>query len=219
MTRTIRRGVLVTAVVLVAAACTGGVVGPADRTSSPVASTTTAGPIGVPSTDTVGDAPSTTSSVPATMPGDIPAFQRALLEDGVTFAEYESAVLAAAACIEQHGFEVYGPFTGDQLPRGKVYAPGSDPSQRYSLGVVTPDTASAEIQNAARSALDDCQTEYLDYVDAAWDDVVAPSEEDLNRFYTDLVACLRGNGFDIDEPWTRWEIDDLFGLPGFDACY
>lgn len=213
--------------VLVAAACTtvsnpGGTntTSTGDGTSLLGTSTTATSLARTPTTADAGTSSTAPVSSASTMPEEISEFQQALLEDGVTFDEYETAVLAAAACIQERGFEVYGPYRDDQLPGGrKLYAPGYDPSLGYSLGVTYPATAGDEFQDAADAAYDDCVAEYLDFVDAAWSDVVAPTEEDLDRFYADLVACLRDQGFTIDDPWTRSDIDGLFGLPGFDACY
>lgn len=226
MSRTARRRTLVGAVVLVAAACTSGsnlgATNPTltgDGTSLPVTSTT-ATDLARSSTTAAGVSSTAPTPSTSTTPEEIPEFQRALLEDGVTFDEYESAVLAAVACLEANGIEVYGPYRNDQLPRGrKIYAPGYDPSLTYSFGWTLPDTASSDLQDAADAVYDDCVAEYLDHVEAAWSDVTAPTEEELDRAYEDLVACLRDQGFEIDDPWTRQQIDDLFGLPGFDACY
>lgn len=104
------------------------------------------------------------------------AFQREALQDGVlTFAEYESAVLQMASCVEDSGGEV----KLDLNVRGGYKHIISYPIDRTDVA----------------AAVQKCVTDSLSVIEQLWAEVTAVPELDLQTAMVEMRTCLIDRGF------------------------
>jgi hypothetical protein len=148
---------------------------------------------------------------------DAPPEQQAKLADGgLTFAEYEGAVLDAAECIRSGGLQVIGP----SLDGSGTY---------YEFQAVARNDSFA----ADQALIADCTQRHMNAVADVWSVQHLPSEDTLQEARVALESCLREAGVALpDEPTSadfaslasegdpRYgrcsrAIQDTFGLPGF----
>ncbi|MCC6960225.1 MAG: hypothetical protein IT301_10295 [Dehalococcoidia bacterium] len=123
--------------------------------------------------------------------------ERPLLEDGVlTFAEYQSAVLDAVACIERGGVKVVH-FPG--YGRGGVGEPGPRLSSRgvYSYAGSVQGSSGSVPADAAR-VVADCKAGSAQ-VEFIWAQHTAPSEVELQAMRDAMAVCLREAGASVPE--------------------
>ncbi len=136
--------------------------------------------------------------------GNSTGFQREILADGiVTRAEYERAIAATIACMQQQGLAVTGPleinagrFLGYVVGLGPDEGPGGAPSDTFE-----------SVQTL-------CEATYLDGIAAAWIVQQQPTGSEAEAVRIDYVECLRERGLDID---SNASIDSFESDPTFVA--
>ncbi|MCL2454028.1 MAG: hypothetical protein FWD18_01810 [Micrococcales bacterium] len=118
----------------------------------------------------------------------MPEFQRNILEDGVvTYAEYESAVIAQRSCLEEAG---YSPGEIEDIGGGQI---GFIVEVDYSH---EPDPAAADALFLATDR--HCNEEYLFYVGTAWAEsqvITDPAERE--RLRAQFASCLKDAGLRV----------------------
>lgn len=128
---------------------------------------------------------------------DVSAFQQELLTDGVTYPEFERAILATMTCIEDKGISVWGPFP-DQ--GGK--------SLSFDYGGLPEGASESELQAQDESA-NACIEEYMSVVSAVYAQSILPSETELQQRESDRRACAREMGYETPEDMGT---DQFYGL-------
>lgn len=148
---------------------------------------------------------------------DASEFQRELIEDGIiTFADYERAVYATVACLEERGVDVV---EGPELTGRNVYQ----------------FTYAADDREQGPVVYWECYEEHQVVIDRVWAGTGQenPTEEELEEARAALEACLRGAGIDLPggassadfaavaesdptifQPCSE-EVSDEFDMPGF----
>lgn len=120
--------------------------------------------------------------------GDSSAFQRALLSDGVlTYAEYETAVLATVQCLRDRGVSIV---TEPHAAPGNVIAFEFGGSTQFS------GEASDRENEEARLAYEDCYHEHQDVVDLAWARQNQVDQRTLEGARAALRRCLHEAGIE-----------------------
>lgn len=115
-------------------------------------------------------------------------FQRNILKDGkVTYAEYESAIVAQRTCLQEAG---YSPGEIHDIGFGQI---GFSVDVDYSN---EPDPAAAD---AAFLKVDNhCRTEYSIYVATAWSEgLVVSDPSERERLTEQFASCLKDAGLDV----------------------
>jgi len=125
-------------------------------------------------------------------------FEAALLEDGLTFDEYETAFLAFAACAAGFGYELQ---SDPVLTSRRNYD--------YQLGRKLADGESEQRRQDARAGFEACRLRYFDAVQRQWAIQTALDETELQAARDHLGACLRAAGYDApehpaQEDWTGY---------------
>lgn len=120
---------------------------------------------------------------------EAPTFQRELIADGVvTWAEYESAVIAQHECVSAAG---YAP--------GQIEKQGSqlvfDTTMEYG-GVADPEAADAKFMDA----LTKCEDEFITYVGSLWSEsLVIDDPAEREKRMAQFASCLRDSGVDVSD--------------------
>lgn len=118
--------------------------------------------------------------------GKTSAFQQALLSDGLlTYAEYESAVLATVQCLRDRGIEIV---TEPHPAPGEVIV--------FEFGGSTSFSGESAVREneAARLSYEACYHEHQDVVDLAWARQHEVDERTLERARAALRSCLEEAG-------------------------
>ncbi len=138
---------------------------------------------------------------------DVPEFQARLIEGGVTFSEYESAVLTAMSCLNDAGIDVEGP----HLEQGGRFL-------SFDFGIFPEGTPDSEVE-AASQAMSRCEDEYLTYVVDAYTKENQPSEAEVAERERLRRECAADLGFDIsgDSPDSAL-YDLLLSYPDVSVC-
>lgn len=119
----------------------------------------------------------------------MPEFQRNILDDGVvTYAEYESAIIAQRSCMEEAG---YSPNEIEEIPgTGQI---GFTVEADYS-DAADPAAADAEFLAAGKQCYDD----YSVFVATAWaESLVVKDPAEYERLRAQFVSCLKDAGLDV----------------------
>ncbi|MCL2454027.1 MAG: hypothetical protein FWD18_01805 [Micrococcales bacterium] len=115
-------------------------------------------------------------------------FQRNILEDGVvTYAEYESAIIAERQCVQDAGFEVSEVM---DIGAGQL----GFTTEISTAGAADPDAAVTE----AHRVIDACGEEYAKYVATAWAEsqvITDPAERE--RLQAQFASCLKDAGLRV----------------------
>lgn len=115
--------------------------------------------------------------------------QRALLADGVTFAEYESAVNRSIRCMRDAGIDVQG---------GDVTSPRGFPEIRYMFAGSSP----GRTDDQTLALADECMGTHSLLVESGYELSPASLEAQEKHFApyrTPLIDCVRGSGGTIDD--------------------
>ncbi len=130
---------------------------------------------------------------------DAPAFQRDIIADGeVTWAEYESAVIAQRDCLVAAGYQ-----PGEIVRQGSRLDFVTDVDY---TGLADPEAANA----AFEETFVDCEREYADMVGTMWaEGLVVDDADERERLVQGLIACLANGGLDVDPAAT---LDDVVVL-------
>ena len=115
--------------------------------------------------------------------------QRALLADGVTFAEYESAVLRSIRCMRDSGIDVQG---------GDVTSPRGFPEIRYMFA----GSSAGRTDDQTLALADECMGTHSLLVESGYELSPASLEAQEKHFApyrTPLIDCVRGSGGTIDD--------------------
>ncbi|MTV27631.1 hypothetical protein FTX61_19760 [Nitriliruptoraceae bacterium ZYF776] len=116
------------------------------------------------------------------------AFQDALLEDGrVSRQDYESAVGAAVQCIRDAGFKVEFPAEDQQV----VVDIAIDPDELLTFSVHVP----AGVETGDRVLR--CQQTWSMQVEYAWQEQLAPSDQERERAIEAALECGRERGQEL----------------------
>ncbi len=119
---------------------------------------------------------------------DLPPFQEAILHDGaVTSAEFESAVLATIACLEERGVVIV-----------EFEIRGGGWSLAYESG--------PEDSTAADQIYEDCYEERLVFVEEGYLAGFDPPPEAIEAGRRAMVECLQEAGVDISDDATSTDI-------------
>lgn len=117
------------------------------------------------------------SATLASLKGSASHYQWARLSDGqLDSHEYEAAVRATVACVEQAGPRLTVPL--EPTNRGRY-----ELSFQYSVD-----------SPAGADAIEACRTEYLSVIDLLWAQHSAPSQSELQAARRSLAACLSRSG-------------------------
>jgi len=122
-------------------------------------------------------------------------YQLELLEGGVTWAEYERAVIDMLACIEDQGVPTVGPYESGS---------GLD----YEIGSVDMTASDAEFERVSQ-VHDECYEEHFSVVNDAYYEGIAPSEEEYLEIERNRRACARELGFDAPDDMSREDFYDI----------
>lgn len=114
--------------------------------------------------------------------------QKALEDYKVTAAEYEQAVLAAKACMEDGGLMVSGPTPTAGGVILQLSFDGEGFNERY---------------------MDMCVEEHLNAIEWVWIDQNLPTESGRQNMIEELFSCLERDGIDI--AGLSADSEDLFG--------
>lgn len=146
----------------------------------------------------------------------IPETQAVALKDGqLTFAEYESAVLAMARCVRESplGIEFARIDVDGSVVR--IAAPWLDKRGRYQYAFFYPGPVA---ESEARITF--CRQEFLADIENFWVVHVAPSERDLAEARQSLAKCLRASGEEVPVNPSEGDFDRFRNSPtaSFRAC-
>jgi hypothetical protein len=119
--------------------------------------------------------------------GQTSEYQRKLLENGVTYDEFEQAVLATMACLEDHGVPTFGP-----------YPEQGGKSLSFDLGNL-PLNATDEQFTAQERIVQECTSEYSDVVADVYAQSILPTEAETQEREEKRRACARELGFDVPD--------------------
>jgi hypothetical protein len=125
------------------------------------------------------------SVAPAPTPQE---FEAALLEDGLTFEEYETAFLAFVECAAGFGYKLQ---SDPVLTSRKNY--------EYQLGRKLADGESEQRRQDARAGFEACRVRHFDAVQRQWVIQTAMNEAELQEARDHLGACMRAAGYDVPE--------------------
>lgn len=114
--------------------------------------------------------------------GVVSDFQADILEDGeVTFGEFESAVGAYSACLEELGIAVEAEYSDTNESFDYAFSlPGGD----VGAALDTPEAV-------------ECHDQYVSRVELVWADQVGPTAEEERAFYEAIAECMRAQGFEV----------------------
>ena len=116
-------------------------------------------------------------------------FQRELLLDGqLSFAEYEQAVLAALACMEEAGLDVEGPYPRSGDERFLDFRFGGE-----ALAGEGPEAHAGRVHETGHS----CMSDYLADVSRVWQaqHLLTPEQREEQRGL--VIQCLQDAGIEI----------------------
>ena len=136
------------------------------------------------------------------------AFQLLILHDDiVTAAEYEQAVLANIACLEQSGLEVLGPERRQETNELEFTI-----RTRTAPGLSTEEEAKA----VARwdEAIRYCWIEYEAFVADKWNSQSVPNPDERRVLVESLVVCIRATGAEVSNNPSFDTIGELVILEG-----
>lgn len=150
-----------------------------------------------------GDSTPTEVTLPSLPAGDGETFQKGLLQDGITEAEYERAVFATLQCLVDGGGAYFSlqwvEHDGARtLQFGASGLPGFEPGDGPSL-------------------YDECWAEWSRAVEAQWSTQNEPSEAEQQAMEEAWVACVRSAGFDVQSWDDKTTIVAKYGEPGREA--
>ncbi|MFQ5523437.1 MAG: hypothetical protein ACE5F5_07650 [Acidimicrobiia bacterium] len=144
-----------------------------------------------------------------------PQFREFTRDDPPTFAEYEEAVFATAACLEALGLEVRGPaLSSDPDLLAKTLVEGISVSETYNILVADPKPGTKPLMSVDQ-ALDFC------YEWSGENSITllrfSPSEEQIRAWYEQFRSCLKAAGFEGVDELTDEELSDGAFGPYFEC--
>lgn len=160
---------------------------------------------------------------------DTPEQQLRLLKDGrLTFAEYESAVLAMAACVQRSHLGIRFAQPTEDGAVEVTAGPFLNVRGRYEYGFLYY----GPISDSER-VIRECRDNELTMVENFWIESVAPAQSDYDTARVALAQCMKERGEPVQGDDLRasfaeyrlhptpaywqccWRIQSDFGLPGF----